>query len=185
MSPFIYDDVSYKHRIVCYLLSHINACTSEFAQTRLLNSIAAVPNKAKIQILLPTIQASTKMATSIQPADTSVASSEKLTIQLLLCFDAAAAHLNDNPSAWDLFLSVIRTYLRSGATVLLKSSNFFSLSTCIYLRNAAVDSTNTRPCHSEWFVFIFKSTTENRDLRSFIGNWLAKFLWGMFFGMHR
>ena len=111
---FTNNDISHKHCVVCYLLSHINACSSEFAQTRLLNCIAAIPNKAKSQILLPTIQALTEKATATQPADIFTVSSEKLTIQLLSCFDDAAAHLNDDPSAWDLFLLAIRTYLRSG-----------------------------------------------------------------------
>ncbi|KAF8797612.1 hypothetical protein BYT27DRAFT_7204423 [Phlegmacium glaucopus] len=108
-------DADYKHGVVCYLLSHINACSSEFARTRLLNSIATIPNRARSQILLPTIQALTEKATSTQPTDIFVASSEMLTIQLLSCFDvAAAAHLNENPSAWNLFLLVLRTYLRAG-----------------------------------------------------------------------
>jgi hypothetical protein len=101
-------------------------------QTKLLNSIAAISNKAKSQILLPAIQAVTKKATSTQPADIFVASSEKLTNQLLSCFDAAAAaHLNDNISAWNIFLLAIRTYLRSGGTV--SSSLYFSFYQPIYL----------------------------------------------------
>ena len=147
MFAFTYShDVSYKHRVVCYLLSHINACSSEFARTRLLNSIATIPNKAKSQIVLPTIQALTEKATSIQPADIFIASSEKLTIQLLSCFDVtAAAHLNDDPSAWDLFLLVLRTYLRSGGTV-SSTFNFSFLST--YLPQERRGRSNKRLCMS-------------------------------------
>ena len=111
------NNISYKHHIVCYLLSHINACSSEFAQTRLLSSVAAIPNKAKSQILHPAIQALTEKATATQPADIFAVSPEKLTIQLLSCFDASAAHLNENISAWNLFLLAIRTYLRNGGTI--------------------------------------------------------------------
>lgn len=111
------NNISYKHRIVCYLLSHINACSSEFAQTRLLSIVAAIPNKAKSQILLPAIQVLTEKATATQPADIFAASPEKLTIQLLSCFDASAVHLNENISAWNLFLLAIRTYLRNGGTI--------------------------------------------------------------------
>ena len=130
MSALTYNDNdSYKHHVVCFLLSHINACSSEFAQTRLLNSIATIPNKAKSQILLPTIQALAEKATSTQPADIFVASSEILTIHLLSCFDVtAAALLNENHSAWNIFLLVVRTYLRSGGTV-SSSISFSSLST--------------------------------------------------------
>jgi hypothetical protein len=97
----------------------------------LLNCIAAIPHKAKSQILLPTIQALTEKATATQPADIFAASSEKLTIQLLSCFDAAAAHLNENPSAWNLFLLAIRTYLRSGGTI--SSTLRFSSLSLFYL----------------------------------------------------
>lgn len=124
--PFTYNDVSYKHGVVCYLLSHINACSSEFARITLLDSIATIPNKAKTRILLPTIQAVTEKATSTQPEEIFVASSEKLTIQLLFTFDVtAAASLNDDSSVWNLFLLVVRTYLRSGETLslTLKSSS--------------------------------------------------------------
>jgi U3 small nucleolar RNA-associated protein 10 len=113
------NDISYKHHVVCYLLSHINACSSEFAQTRLLNCIAMIPHKAKSQILLPAIQALTEKATATQPTDIFATSSEKLTIQLLSCFHASAAHFNENSSAWNLFLLAIRTYLRSGGTISL------------------------------------------------------------------
>jgi hypothetical protein len=157
------NDISYKHRIVCYLLSHINACSSEFVQTKLLNCIAAIPDKAKSQILLPTIQVLTEKATATQPADIFAASSERLTIQLLSCFDTAAAHLNENPSAWNLFLLVIRTYLRYGG-VISSILSFSSLSPLIYLRNAAVCSTSTCTCRSEWFVLVLKPTTENCGL---------------------
>ena len=152
------NDISYKHHVVCYLLSHINACSSEFAQTRLLNCIAAIPHKAKSQILLPTIQALIEKATATQPADIFAASSEKLTIQLLSCFDAAAAHLNENPSAWNLFLLAIRTYFRSGETI-SSTLCFSSLFLFIYLRNAAVGSTSTCTCHSGRFVLVFEPTT--------------------------
>jgi hypothetical protein len=125
--------------------------------------MTAIPNKVKIQVLLPTIQAVTEKATSTQPADIFMASSEKLTIQLLSCFDAAAAtHLNDNLSAWTLFLLAIRTYLRSGTTVsstLSDPSHLF-----IYLRNAAVNSTSIYASRSGWSVLIFKPTAENCSL---------------------
>lgn len=157
------NDISYKHRVVCYLLSHINACSSEFAQTKLLNCIAAIPHKAKSQVLLPTIQALTEKATATQPADIFAASSEKLTIQLICCFDAAAPHLNENPSAWNLFLLAIRTFLRSGG-IISSTLGLSSLSLFVYHRNAAVSSTSTCACRSEWSVLIFKPTTENCGL---------------------
>ena len=162
---FTYGNVSYKYRIICYLLSHINACASEFTQTKLLDPIAAIPNKAKTQILLPTIQAVTKTATCNQPADIYLASSEMLTIQLLCCFDAAAAaHLNNNLSAWNTFLLAIRTYLRSGGTVFSTFKLLFLSAYIFIFRDAAVNSTSTCACRSGWFVLFFKPTAENCSL---------------------
>ena len=132
-------------------------------QIRLLNCIAAIPHKAKSQILLPTIQTLTEIAIATQPADVFATSSEKMTIQLLSCFDAAAPHLNEDPSAWNLFLLAIRTYLRSGG-IICSTLCFSSLSLSIYLRNAAVGSTSTCTCRSGWFVLVSKPTTENCGL---------------------
>ena len=113
---------SYKHRIICYLLSHINALSYEEIQTALLKSIATIVNKAKVQILLPTLQTVAEKASSAAPADTFASTSEDLTMQLLSCFDSAAApYLNDTPVAWATFLQSIRTYFRPGSFLPLNS----------------------------------------------------------------
>ncbi|KAF8966928.1 armadillo-type protein [Flammula alnicola] len=108
-------DVDYKYRVVCYLLSHVNALSSETVQNALLKSTATITNKARIQILLPTIQAITEKTSSMPSTEVFAPVSEEFTTRILSCFDSAAAvYLNEAAAAWDLFLQTIRTYLRSG-----------------------------------------------------------------------
>ena len=114
---------SYKHRIICYLLSHTNALSCEEVQNALLKSTATIMNKAKAQILLPTLRTVAEKASSAAPANIFSSTSKDLTTQLLSCFDSAAApYLNDTPAAWAIFLQTIRTYFRPGS---LSSFDFF------------------------------------------------------------
>ncbi|KAF8901036.1 armadillo-type protein [Gymnopilus junonius] len=108
-------DADYKHGVLCYLLSHINALSSETIQVSLLKSTAPISNKAKIQILLPTVHAMIKKVSSIQPTDTFSSVSEEFATRLLSCYDSSAAgYLNETAQAWDDLLQGIRTFFRSG-----------------------------------------------------------------------
>ncbi|CDO68790.1 hypothetical protein BN946_scf184989.g56 [Trametes cinnabarina] len=46
----------YKQRILCYLLSHVNACPLPNVKVALLRCLDGVSNEAKVQVLLPTIE---------------------------------------------------------------------------------------------------------------------------------
>ncbi|KAJ3515006.1 hypothetical protein NLJ89_g2035 [Agrocybe chaxingu] len=108
-------DADYKHRITCFVLSHVNAMSSEFAQVALLKSIGTIADKAKCQILLPTIQALAEEASRSPATSIFVSTSEELTTRSLSCLDTTAAeHLNASTLAWDVFTQVARTYLRPG-----------------------------------------------------------------------
>ncbi|KAF9480276.1 hypothetical protein BDN70DRAFT_905831 [Pholiota conissans] len=103
-------DADYKHRVICYLLSHINALSSETAKTSILRSMATLTTKAKVQILLPTMQALVEKASILSSTDVFNAASEEFTIRLLSCFDSSAAsYLNDTESCWDTFVRLNRT----------------------------------------------------------------------------
>lgn len=107
--------LSYKHRVFCYLLSHINALSSETTQVALLKSTATISDKAKIQILLPTIQSVVKRVSLVQPSETFSSVSKEFATRLLSCYDSSAAGcLNETAQPWDVFLQVIRTFFRSG-----------------------------------------------------------------------
>ncbi|PPQ90282.1 hypothetical protein CVT25_013107 [Psilocybe cyanescens] len=108
-------DADYKHRIVCYLLSHINALSSETVQNSLLKSIATVTNKAKIQILSPTIQTVVGSVSSVEATDTFSTYSEEFLTRLLSCYDSGAStYLNETANAWDTFSQLLHTFFRSG-----------------------------------------------------------------------
>ncbi|KAI0670242.1 hypothetical protein C8Q78DRAFT_1138718 [Trametes maxima] len=47
----------YKQHVLCYLLSHVNSCTTISVKVSLLKSLDGVSNPVKAQILLPTIEA--------------------------------------------------------------------------------------------------------------------------------
>ena len=106
----------YKYRITCYLLSHINALSSESVQTALLKSIATITNKAKVQILLPTLQALVEKTSKVSPNNVFDVSSEDFTIRILSCLDSfAASCLNETEEAWVAFTRLIRSYFCAGA----------------------------------------------------------------------
>ncbi|KDR78387.1 hypothetical protein GALMADRAFT_245550 [Galerina marginata CBS 339.88] len=108
-------DADYKHRVICYLLSHVNALSSETMQNYLLKSIATITNKARVQIILPTIQSLVERVSSTQPTNSFASASEEFTTRILSCYDSTAVgYLNENAVAWDTFVQLIRTYFRSG-----------------------------------------------------------------------
>lgn len=100
-------DSEYKKRVLCYLLSHINALSSADMQTILLKTVGSVTDKAKLQLLLPTIQ---KLLLPNQQQH------EELILELLRSFDGSAAKaLNDNGKPfWNVYLDLLRHSLRSG-----------------------------------------------------------------------
>ncbi|KAJ8482003.1 hypothetical protein ONZ51_g5640 [Trametes cubensis] len=93
----------YKQRILCYLLSHVNACPIVDVKASLLRSLDGVVNEAKAQVLVPTFEAllgedeafSLASSTMLQDIATYAASA----------FDATAAHdINDADKAtWALY----------------------------------------------------------------------------------
>ena len=65
--------------------------------------------------MLPTIRALLSRVSDVPPADITLVASEELVVQLVTCFDTTSAEvLNNDESMWEVFLRVVRTYLRSG-----------------------------------------------------------------------
>jgi hypothetical protein len=77
-----------------------------------------VANKGKIQILLPSLKILVGKAASMSAADLFLTISEELTMYLLASYDIeGAGALNDDPESWDVFLKILRTFLRPGMYV--------------------------------------------------------------------
>ncbi|KAG8875602.1 snoRNA-binding rRNA-processing protein utp10 [Tulasnella sp. 331] len=94
----------FKHRIVCYLLSHVVCWNNPSARLALLMSVRHVPDPAKLTLLLPLVE-------ELFNATTSLSSEAVLYRRVLFeVFDAESAEaLNEEGShPWGIFLQSIR-----------------------------------------------------------------------------
>ncbi|TFK24886.1 hypothetical protein FA15DRAFT_669091 [Coprinopsis marcescibilis] len=98
----------YRKRVLSYLLSHINALSSQDVQTALLWTLRQVKDKARPQILLPSIQALFQSPGSFN---------KDLTSALVAAFDSSSARdLNDAEKPfWKVYLNLLRHYLPAGS----------------------------------------------------------------------
>ncbi|GLB44223.1 putative U3 small nucleolar RNA-associated protein 10 [Lyophyllum shimeji] len=102
-------DSEYKHRVLCFITSHINAIALPAAQVALLKSVDAISDSAKAQILLPTI----KTLVSSMKAD-STNDMQSLVELAISCFDASVVKdLNEEGELWGVFISLIRASFTS------------------------------------------------------------------------
>ncbi|KAF9526013.1 hypothetical protein CPB83DRAFT_877003 [Crepidotus variabilis] len=123
----------YKHRVTCYLMSHANAVSSSMAQVTILQSLAGVSDKGKAQILLPTIQHMLERTAHESASASIFESSEELMMSIVSAFDASSAELlNGDEKAWDVFLQVMQTYLRTGISHALQKVLAGSLTTGLF-----------------------------------------------------
>ncbi|KAG5644278.1 hypothetical protein DXG03_008763 [Asterophora parasitica] len=102
----------YKLRVLCFLLSHINAIALPTAQVSLLKSLDVISDSAKAQILLPTIR-SLVASWKGDISDTQ----QELTDLALSCFDGSVAkELGDeHGELWNVFVSALRATFAPGA----------------------------------------------------------------------
>ncbi|KAG5718058.1 U3 small nucleolar RNA-associated protein 10, partial [Termitomyces sp. T112] len=102
--------LEYKHRVLCFIVSHVNALALPAAQIVLLRSIESISDSAKAEILLPTIK-------SLLASKKSDAILRDLTDLVMPCFDASVAKdLNEEKSAlWDAYVSVVRFHFAPNA----------------------------------------------------------------------
>ncbi|KAI0632952.1 hypothetical protein C8Q77DRAFT_1120632 [Trametes polyzona] len=103
---------SYKQRVLCYLLSHVNSCPLPGVKASLLRSLDNVTNEVKAQVLMPTIE-SLVSEQGIRDAANSKAYQE-LAAYAASAFDATAApDLNDPAKdAYAVYEKVLLTSLR-------------------------------------------------------------------------
>ncbi|THU93396.1 hypothetical protein K435DRAFT_779869 [Dendrothele bispora CBS 962.96] len=109
-------DTSHKHRVLCYLLSHINAMTLPSAQRKLLGVVSGISDKSKTQILLPTIQSLAEKPLNMLSRlfGSYLGDIAKLCIA---SFDLSVlAELNSEKHLWDVFVSLLRRSLSLGVS---------------------------------------------------------------------
>jgi U3 small nucleolar RNA-associated protein 10 len=104
----------YKHRVLCYLLSHINALNIPNAQIALLKAIEAISDGAKAHVLLPTIHI--LLSPSALAANENNSQLTELSDLVISCFDVSTAKdlNNEQDMLWDTFVAVLRVVFRSG-----------------------------------------------------------------------
>lgn len=108
-------DLTYKQRVVCYLLSHASATSLPSLQIMLLRALSEVSSPLKAQLLLSDIQwvCTTSREDQIQ-AKGKVA--EEHAVLLLSSFDASICQTLNEPATllWETFLDIIRGCYRPG-----------------------------------------------------------------------
>jgi U3 small nucleolar RNA-associated protein 10 len=109
-------DAGYKQRVLCYLLSHIIIWRSTHARVVLLEMLKYVPNRIKLQMLLPLLQA-VSTGEQVQRMFNAEDSIDVTYIQLLIgVYDVTTApDLNETGSgSWITFVRLIRFAFGSG-----------------------------------------------------------------------
>lgn len=108
---------SYRQRVLCYLLSHVNSCPLPSVKVALLRSLDSVSNEVKAQILMPTIEGLISEQ-GLQDA-AAVKAYQDLATYAVSAFDASAtADINDQEKpAWALYKKVLLTSLREGMVI--------------------------------------------------------------------
>jgi U3 small nucleolar RNA-associated protein 10 len=101
--------ISYKQRVMCFLLSHVNAACSPVAKVALLHILKGVSDKVKAQVLLPTIQEFVQEPVSTR-SEIFERHSQEFYMLIMSCFDASVCNdLNDKSSSlWPVFLLSLR-----------------------------------------------------------------------------
>jgi U3 small nucleolar RNA-associated protein 10 len=107
--------IRYRQRVLCFILSHVNATGSSSAKLALLRSLASVSDSVKAELLVPTMQSLIRDPSTVHGQATLFGPcAEDLAILVVSSFDDSAANdLNDQESLlWAVFLRVLRHYFK-------------------------------------------------------------------------
>jgi U3 small nucleolar RNA-associated protein 10 len=106
---------SYKQRILCYLLSHVQACPLPTLQTALLRSLSHVSSPVKVEMLFDLISDTIKKEKNV--LENSYAEDAESFVKYLIgSFDSSACILLQEPGGkeWMLFCQVLTRLFRPG-----------------------------------------------------------------------
>ncbi|KAI9060150.1 hypothetical protein FKP32DRAFT_1760434 [Trametes sanguinea] len=104
----------YKQRILCYLLSHVNACPLPDVKAALLKSLDGVSSEAKVQVLMPSVDR--LLAGKVEETLPSSQVYQDLATYAAGAFDVSAApDLNDHDkNTWTVYEQVLAKALTDG-----------------------------------------------------------------------
>ncbi|CCM00706.1 uncharacterized protein FIBRA_02746 [Fibroporia radiculosa] len=108
-------NAGYKRRILCYLLSHVNACNLPIAKQLLLKSLETTTSEVKCEMLLPTIESMFDKTLMVTELETAVSQALELATLIVSSFDASAvANLNDiSRNTWSIYERTLRVCFSS------------------------------------------------------------------------
>ncbi|TFK71529.1 hypothetical protein BDN72DRAFT_432062 [Pluteus cervinus] len=108
----------YKHRVLCYLLSHINTIPSISSQIALLKSIEAISDPAKVVLLLPSLKALLSVDSQSEARDLV---QQEYADLLVAGFDGTlvrelnGSETKGEDSVWSVYVKLMRKYFSPGA----------------------------------------------------------------------
>jgi len=107
------DPPSFKHRVMCYLVSHAVACPSLQVRAGILKSLKDVPDASKASMLIPVFERSFETLGNVGDSTTV---DQEFFVTLARAFDKNAAKaLNDKEGAlWQIFVEVLLACLTRG-----------------------------------------------------------------------
>jgi len=110
---FIDNAFSFKHRVICYLVSHAVACPLRQVRAGILKSLKDVPDPSKASMLTPVLKDSFET-----PGKTAISATvdQDYFVAIARAFDKGAAKaLNDEEGLlWGIFVEMLRACLTQG-----------------------------------------------------------------------
>ena len=105
--------LSFKHRVICYLVSHGVACPLPEVRAGILKSLKDVPDASKASMMVPVFKQSFKISGK---AAAPVTGDQEFFVTITRAFDKNAARaLNDKEGVlWGIFVEVLRACLTQG-----------------------------------------------------------------------
>lgn len=113
---------SYKKRVLCYLLSHVDACTLVTLKISLLKSVAELSSPLKSKMLGLSVQSLYNEQSAIALSTRFGNLYEEYAVLLASSFDVSAAEgMNEvDGVGWTTYLQLVKHFFRSGGFLLCK-----------------------------------------------------------------
>ena len=110
---FIDNALSFKHRVICYLVSHAVACPLPQVRAGILKSLKDVPDPSKASMLIPVLKQSFETPGKVTIP---VTADQDYFVAIARAFDKSTAKaLNDEKGAlWGTFVEVLRVCFTQG-----------------------------------------------------------------------
>lgn len=107
----------FKHRVICYLISHAVACHLPQVRDSILRSLKDAPNVSKASMLIPVFR---EVFETSQGVTIPATVDQGFLVALVRAFDKNAARsLNDEEALWKIFTEVLRACLTNGSCLMV------------------------------------------------------------------